>query len=107
MSAATHHRAMAYRGDTLLGFSVAIAIDGQPASVSSARLHLRTPAGALVHDWPATCAGNLVSLPDVPAATTAKWPTGTLDYDLEVTLADGRTVTWLTGTQPIAIDRTR
>lgn len=107
MTAVSHHRAAAYRGDTLLGFSVAIAIDGQPASVSSARLHLRTASGTLVHDWPATCAGDLVSLPDVPAATTAKWPTGALEYDLEVTLVDGRTVTWLTGTQPIAPDRTR
>lgn len=104
---ATHNRARTYRGDTLPGFAVAIDIDGQPASVNTARLQLRTASGALVYDWPAAVAGNRVTLPDVPAAITAKWPTGLHEYDLEVTLTDGRTITWLAGTQPIAPDRTR
>lgn len=107
MSAANYRRAPSYRGDTLLGFTVSIDVGGSPAQLQSARLQLRLPTGALAYEWVAACSGNIVTLPDVPAEDTAKWPVGALDFDLEVTLAGGRVVTWLKGTQPIHADRTR
>jgi len=104
---AKYDRTPFVRGDTLLGWSVQISVDGEPAQLLSARLQLRTGNGGLVYDWPAVVSGNLVSLPDVAAEVTAGWPVGRLEYDLEVTLAGGRTVTWLCGAQPVIPDRTR
>jgi len=104
---ARYDRKPCLRGDTLLGWSVDIAIDDAPSEIASARLHLCTEAGRLVYAWPVAIAGNRITLADVPAQETARWPTGRLEYDLEVTLASGRTVTWLAGTQPIIPDWTR
>lgn len=104
---ARYDRKPCLRGDTMLGWSVDITIDGAPAALDSARLHLCTDFGRLVYAWPTAVQGSCVTLATVPAEVTAKWPTGILEYDLEVTLAGGRVVTWLHGTQPVHPDRTR
>lgn len=104
---AIYNRRPSIRGDTLLGWSVDVSIDGEPAQLESARLHLCTNAGRVVYAWPAVVVGNRITLSDVPADVTAAWPIGVLEYDLEIVLAGGRTVTWLTGVQPVLADRTR
>jgi hypothetical protein len=105
--AAVYNREATYRGDTLLGWSVQVDIDGAPAPLASARLQLRAANGSLVHDWAPGVVGSNVTFPTVPAETTAQWPVGRLEFDLEITLLDGRVATWLTGSQLVNADRTR
>ena len=103
---ATYDRPPIVRGDTLQGWSVAITQDDLPVSIASARSQLRQQGGLLVHSFDLEVVGNLVTFEPVPASVTENWPILDLAYDLEVTLADGRVVTWLKGTQRITIDRT-
>ena len=103
---ATYNRPALVRGDTLLGWSVAITQDSLPVSIASARSQLRTSRNALLLESVVTVAGNVVSIAQVEAEITATWAIGVYDYDLEITLADGRVVTWLKGQQSIVIDRT-
>lgn len=103
---ATYNRQPLVRGDTLLGWSVAITQDGLPVDITSARSQLRYVGGSLVHTFDLQVVGNVVTYADVEAEVTATWPLLPLAYDLELTLADGRVVTWLKGSQEITIDRT-
>ena len=106
MISATYNRRPYYRGDTILGWSVEIKKDGVPVDIASARLQLRAGVGMLVYDWPLTITGATVTMHDIPAEDSAKFQPIDLHYDLEVTLADGRVVTWLAGCQPIVADGT-
>lgn len=103
---AIYDRPPAMRGDTLAGWSVEVEVNSQPQEVESARLQLRTSTYRLVYDWPVAVSGSTVSMQTVDHDVTAEWPPGTLIYDLELTLADGRVVTWLTGKQVILRDVT-
>lgn len=103
---AIYNRRPSLRGDTLRGFSLEARIGGEPASIVSARSQLRTPAGRLIHTYELYVSGAQVTVPDVPAEVTRNWPVATLVYDIEVTLADERVVTWVSGAQPILADRT-
>lgn len=103
---ATYNRPSIVRGDTLLSWSVAITKDGLPVEIASARSQLRYEGGLLVHTFDLQVTGNVVTYAEVPAVITETWPLLTLAYDLELTLADGRVVTWLKGSQTITIDRT-
>ena len=103
---ATYNRPSLVRGDTLLSWSVAITQDGLPVEITSARSQLRYVGGLLVHTFDVQVVGNVVTYAEVEAGVTATWPLTTLVYDLEITLADGRVVTWLKGSQEITIDRT-
>ena len=103
---ATYNRPELVRGDTLLGWSVTISIDGYPATISSARSQLRTPRNSLIHEFDVIVVGNVVTIGRVLPEVTATWPLDVLEYDLEITLEDGRVVTWLRGQQKITLDRT-
>lgn len=103
---AVYNRRAAIRGDTLLGWSFSVSIDEVPVDIVSARSQLRTKLGGLIHNYELTVDGNQVTIPDVSHELTQAWPTGILEFDVEVTLASGRVVTWITGTQPIFLDRT-
>ncbi|GEM_PF-2782636 len=103
---AIYNRPPVVRGDTVIGWSVDVQVDGAPQPIDSARLHLRTRYGRLVLAWPVTVSGSTVSMAQVPASDTADWPVESLVYDLELTLAGGRVVTWLSGEQPVIADRT-
>jgi hypothetical protein len=81
-------------------------MDEAPVDISSARSQLRTPKNSLVHEVDVSIVGNIVSMAEVPPEVTSTWPLYVLEYDLEVTLVDGRVVTWLKGNQPVVIDRT-
>lgn len=105
-SIATYDREPVIRGDTLPGWSVDVQVNSQPQEIESARLHLRTSTGRLVYDWPVTVSGSTVFMAPVEHEVTEKWPILALQYDLELTLSDGRVVTWLTGRQPVSPDVT-
>ena len=103
---ATYDRSALVRGDTLLPLSVTITVDEIPADIMSVRSQLRNPGGILVHTFALDLNGNTVTYQAVGPEVTAHWPVLVLHYDLEVTLASGRVVTWLKGSLPIVKDRT-
>jgi len=103
---AEYNRKSSMRGDTLLGFSVDVMLDAAPASIASARMHLRSSGGRLIYAYPVGFSGGTVTIPDVAGTETAHWPIGTLLWDIEITTVSGRIATWLKGTQPILADRT-
>ena len=103
---AEYNRKSSMRGDTLLGFSVDVMLDAAPASIASARMHLRSAGGRLIYTYILSFSGSTVTIPDVAGTETARWPVGTLVWDMEITTTSGRTATWLEGTQPIVADRT-
>lgn len=107
MRVAEYNRPGSFRGDTLLGLTISITLGGVDADISSARLQLRTSSGKLVYDWVPVVVGNLVTFDEIPPEITKDFPVGVLEFDLKVTLSSGRVVTWLKGTQPILVDRTR
>lgn len=88
------------RGDTFSEKVIAVLTEtdtGDPVAVAGALLQVRQRrSGAIVHEW-STAKGsiaisgagnNTLTMAMVQPATTAKWPPGVHDYDLQITLAD-------------------
>ncbi len=107
------------RGDTLQSWEIAKLDhdDGTPVALTSARMQLRTPDGAIVYEWStaaenmtltgATADLNTLTLLEVEPSVTAYWPIATLAYDLEVTFASGEVGTVLAGSITVDPDITR
>ncbi|MEO5914868.1 MAG: hypothetical protein ABIS50_11585 [Luteolibacter sp.] len=106
------------RGDTFPARPLAmLSQDGAAVEVTSALLQVRTRLRqTLVTEWKTSddsilISGsptpNIITLAEKPAAETAEWPLGRHDYDLEITLADGRVITLFKGDFPVNRDTSR
>jgi len=104
MTPATYNYGDQVRGDTIGVRTVTIVIDSSPASLSSARMNIRRNNGALVFNVSPTVNSNVVTIPAIAAADTAKFPVEQLKYDLEVTLSDSTVHTYMGGTINIVTD---
>lgn len=105
------------RGDSTnrIQLTVTTADDGAAFAVTSFRAQIRDNRGTLIYEFTTTGDApnasientNELVLPSVPGATTAAWPVGSHDWDLEVTLPDGSVKTWIEGTWAVTVDVTR
>ena len=105
MKPATYNYEKNVRGDTIGSRTVTVVIDSNPASISSARMQIRTDSGDLIHDASVSIAANVVTINSIDGATTATFPVDNLKYDLELTLSGGIIRTYLQGDVPIIQDR--
>lgn len=104
-SIGNHRRPARKRGDTLLAWSLEFKTGTTPLDIASARMQLRFGARrVLVAEMVCTVEGGRVDIAAYP--NTSNFPIGSLMYDIELTLADGRILTPIEGVQPIVEDYT-
>ena len=106
----TYDRPAYVRGDTIPAFTLTVQQGDPPQNVTptSARAQLRTAMGKLLHEFAMSIdPDGKVRMGAVQPEDSARFPLGKHYYDVEVTLPDGRVLTYLRGTMKIVADVTR
>lgn len=99
------------RGDTYEGqsFTFTDTGTGDPIAITSGRAQVRDSSDKQVHSFTVTISGagnNVATLSDISQSRSASIPSGVHNWDLELTLVDGRVRTYITGTFTVTKDTT-
>lgn len=104
------HRGNFWRGDTILGFSMRITDKdtGDPIIPVTVFTHVVDSFGRKVGSLSSSIAVNgSITFGSIDGEATADWRPGEYAFDVEYTLADGRSRTYLTGKFTILEDKTK
>jgi len=83
-------------GNTLPARQFTFSVNAGAPTISAAYFAVKTPAGVQLLRTACSIAGAVVTRPSVAASTTAAWPAGRLNWDIEVTIS-GQEKTYIGG----------
>jgi hypothetical protein len=89
------------RGNTLDGRTFTVTFSPIAKTISSATMKIKDKSGTILHQPTLTVLDNVITMPDVSDTVTATWPAGTLSYDIDCVMSDGKVKSYIYGSIPV------